>query len=528
METSYRINKIKILNYRSFKPDAKQFGNVKPINILIGPNSSGKSNFCNALRLLLKPDTGADFGGGHGKPTIDSEHDFFNPKKEIVLKCDFKDGGCAEKHFSFHSRSKTVKFCFKKILLTEPKRFFPFGPDRSWANWAKKEIKNGQRISIIENSRLRKKVENKINKLLELTGHKKRVELPSRTSRLNGKSLANYLRVDHNVPSSEIGLGIGMFIYMICLIEDTVNAHIFLIEEPENHMHPRLQKMFLDYLIEWSNEGKQFFITTHSPFLINFASQEVIDNKNMIGIFKFWKERGKGNKKYTKWEDSSGNLRSQREILQELGVKASDVLQPNGIIWVEGPSDVIYVRKWLKLYFDKFQKEKKLIKFTEGVHYQLMWYGGPNLAYHMDFLWDSLEAEEAENVVNLPDLNPNCIFLVDADDFYDKGKESQEKNVRTRLKKKLDKFSNAYFWMTDEDLPRVQVKGKDDGKLTIECYLPNSILKDYKPIDFEKHKGKVQFANKVCEKLDKKNFLEKKQLKNRLHNLYRCIKKWNK
>ena len=33
-------------------------------------------------------------------------------------------------------------------------------------------------------------------------------------------------------------------------------------------------------------------------------------------------------------------------MLNDLDVRASDLLQSNGIIWVEGPSDRIYIKRW--------------------------------------------------------------------------------------------------------------------------------------------------------------------------------------
>ena len=47
----------------------------------------------------------------------------------------------------------------------------------------------------------------------------------------------------------------------------------------------------------------------------------------------------KGGKKTT--------LEELRDVLvDDLGIKASDILQSNGIIWVEGPSDRIYINKF--------------------------------------------------------------------------------------------------------------------------------------------------------------------------------------
>ena len=43
---------------------------------------------------------------------------------------------------------------------------------------------------------------------------------------------------------------------------------------------------------------------------------------------------------------------AKRNLLDDLGVKASDLLQANCAIWVEGPSDRIYIKKWLEIFND--------------------------------------------------------------------------------------------------------------------------------------------------------------------------------
>ena len=41
------------------------------------------------------------------------------------------------------------------------------------------------------------------------------------------------------------------------------------------------------------------------------------------------------------------NILGKKGCLDDIGIKASDILQSNGIIWVEGPSDRIYINKWI-------------------------------------------------------------------------------------------------------------------------------------------------------------------------------------
>ena len=51
--------------------------------------------------------------------------------------------------------------------------------------------------------------------------------------------------------------------------------------------------------------------------------------------------------------------------LDDLGASGADILQCNGVVWVEGPSDVIYLREWLRMHARK-EGRKQLV---QGQHY---------------------------------------------------------------------------------------------------------------------------------------------------------------
>lgn len=51
------------------------------------------------------------------------------------------------------------------------------------------------------------------------------------------------------------------------------------------------------------------------------------------------------------------------ELLNDLDIRVSDLVQTNRIIWVEEPSDRIYVKRWLQLAG---------MKFEEDCHFQFM------------------------------------------------------------------------------------------------------------------------------------------------------------
>lgn len=91
-------------------------------------------------------------------------------------------------------------------------------------------------------------------------------------------------------------------------------------------------------------------------------------------------------------------------ICVDLGYKASDLLQANAVVWVEGPSDRIYLKYWIA------SLDEELV---ESIHYSIMFYGG-RLLSHLS--GDDMESdEEVEQFVNLVALNRNSAIVIDSD-----------------------------------------------------------------------------------------------------------------
>lgn len=89
------------------------------------------------------------------------------------------------------------------------------------------------------------------------------------------------------IPLSSIGSGFEMIfslIYSYYLSKQNGKKMIILIDEPELHLHPEIQKKFVDFLLEISIDT-QIIITTHSPILVkqlmyNDYIKSIIINKN--------------------------------------------------------------------------------------------------------------------------------------------------------------------------------------------------------------------------------------------------------
>jgi hypothetical protein len=125
---------------------------------------------------------------------------------------------------------------------------------------------------------------------------------------------------DLRLPLSSYGTGVHELIILVTAVLSIENA-ICCIEEPEIHLHPRLQREFIEFItMETSN---QYLISTHSPTFNN-----AINAREDVQVFHLQMENE---------ATVGGPILKDTDCLtalHDLGVKASDLLQSNCIIWV--------------------------------------------------------------------------------------------------------------------------------------------------------------------------------------------------
>lgn len=130
----------------------------------------------------------------------------------------------------------------------------------------------------------------------------------------------------HNpFPVQWVGGGYQELLMLIFQLIKEPNA-IFGIDEPELHMHPGLARRFLDILKDMASQ-QQLFLTTQSPIFVDRSDLSNVWLVKKIG-------------------DSSQITRLQEiedlsNIVLELGIRPSDIFYSNVIVFVEGPSDKV-------------------------------------------------------------------------------------------------------------------------------------------------------------------------------------------
>lgn len=486
-----------IKNFRSFDEEGIYIDSLKKINIFIGKNNSGKSNVLRfikrvqevALKTADREYTITDqFKRNGDTPSISfdvSEQDVIlsgDPQSEKFKICinlnsfDFKyNDSFLQKYrgielYAMQSRirritddNKAYINAIKQDIENKVREYFDSFKKVEYIPQFR-QIIDGQTIEDSEEPDFngnniialmfrmqnpdigqeeeRKKFDNVQKFVRELLKNEElKIQIPNTKDKIiiemNGERL----------PLSHLGTGIHQLVILCCALEIFTDT-IFCIEEPEIHLHPELQRKFLDLLKRTQN---RYFITTHSNVFLDYD-----DN---VSIYHVTHDGEKS--KVTNINNSKHN----HDILDDLGYKNSDILQANGIIWVEGPSDRVFLNHWLHL------KRPDLI---EGLHYSILFYGGrllSNLSYSPDFLDKTL--------IPLLKINRNAYVIIDKD-----GKRMTDSlnTTKTRIKNEI---GDHKCWIT---------KGRE-----IENYLSTSTIKKWLK---EKTKKELHFEYSQQEKLE--------------------------
>ena len=179
----------------------------------------------------------------------------------------------------------------------------------------------------------------------------------------------------------DLGDGINTLIILLYQLFMAEPGSWVFIEEPELNLHPGLQRVFLQTLLE--NEALQkrklrIFFTTHSNHLLRMTLRDGTVASNEISVFAFQQRESQKDKFLIRPLFSE-----YHDALSLLGVQNASVLLAQCGIWVEGPTDRQYLRAYLNAYqASKEFKSAGLPTMREDTNFAFWEYAGTNLTHY--------------------------------------------------------------------------------------------------------------------------------------------------
>lgn len=525
-----RLKSLKIKNYKHIGDSYIGFDKIENLNILVGQNNIGKSTLLQSIEMIISDnpinrdilsETTIEFAfcpneneiknvfneNSYGGMINSNHFDFGKKYIGRYMSFEYKPRkAIGEEQIKLSNIAGTSKAEFdintRIEKFTELARYFIFNHIRT-LNVIKlsadrnllPELQNGDRtisedgsgatnllrqylnVANLPNEIVEHDILEALNQIMKPESRFDRIMCQEIESNKDSNSKWEILLVNENGKISISNSGSGLRTILLVLIklfletreysryssESILNSTVFIFEELENNLHPEIQRNLFDFLYQWVQKyNSQIFLTTHSTVPINMFSGR--DNVTLTHIKK------EDNRIMT---NSALSFIENKDILMNLGVRASDILQSNAVIWVEGPSDRIYINKWIELYSNGNLKE--------NIHYQILFYGGRLLSHLTGKLDNSNE------LIQLFKANVHSIIVIDSDKTNPNKKINKTKQ---RIRKEFNK-NQSIVWITQSK--------------EIENYLSRNIFKKIYNVD--KQIGQYEkiddFLNTNCRKKNK-------------------------
>ncbi|MBD2452758.1 AAA family ATPase [Nostoc sp. FACHB-87] len=357
------ISEINLQNFRCFANASVQLS--QGINLIIGPNNSGKSTLLKSILwlqqgfYLRKQDLRLSKTDGIVELKLQEVEQFFadilpseatiysqvslssNGSMNIQLRSDVRG------NFSSIQKQDTINY---SISNQAPQNFiYPYLSKRKVVNFSE-EINLQTAFSIMDNlSNLYAKIDDISNP--QKPANKQYVEscqdilgfqiaaIPSP----NGKQAAYIVSDYENIPLDMMGDGISSLLGLIVDLCFAKNK-LFVIEEPENDIHPKALKSLLS-LIAKKSENNQFIITTHSNIVAKYLGAEP-----KTKLFKVTMQF-QDYLPTSQVEEVDNTPEARRKILEELGYDFWDFDLWSGWLILEESSAERIIRDYLIPWF---------------------------------------------------------------------------------------------------------------------------------------------------------------------------------
>jgi len=553
---------LKVQNYKCFGEEFQGFEEIRPVNVIVGRNNSGKSTLLDLVACAVSPfdltasahqnktpqvllagilsegdvrkvfKQGSHGGGfpGHVDQWTVGRHCVGKRVSVILPFCKDVKRSLVSIEYSLPDYAKSFEGQLVRVLPN------PFSPKVFKRLRAERDIRpeSDGDLSLQEDGRgATNAIQRFINKvvlpsdLVECTLlHELNVIMEPDASftdivvqQQEDSSWEVFLEEEDKgrIALSESGSGLQTVLLILILLYLVPNVegrpledYVFALEEIENNIHPALQRRLFLYLRSVAIEKKPvFFITTHSNVVIDLFSTDA--EAQLIHVI------------HDGCRATARQVRAymeRRGVLDDLDVRASDLLQSNGVVWVEGPSDRLYFNKWIELASGG--------ELREGAHYQCVFYGGRLLAH----LSASVPEDQLCDIMRILLVNKNAIIVMDSDK---RTKQARLNKTKIRIRDEM-KNIDAFSWITRGREIENYIAGE-----VVASYCQQDIARTVDPYEsFSDYldeidsgagrrflSNKVLFAENMCRLLQSEHLDGILDLRQRLNEACKRIRSWN-
>ncbi|WP_405536421.1 AAA family ATPase [Streptomyces sp. NBC_00075] len=386
-----RISKLRVQNFKSFADTGEL--ELAGINVLVGRNNSGKSVILRSIHTMQE--------NGHPNP----EHvrigtDAASVKFEFSGDC---LGDALERHFGVSApdaENAKLNFSFQRtddmhngLSLNEDRRI-TFGSSVAMSDgslgrktgnsgvrairssepsnfiytyFSKRKVAHFERIvDLTRTLAIENDLRNLVAKVTRLANpdYEGAQEYEALCNNVLGFRISSYAsaggqqagipvgRFDH-IPIESMGEGVSS---MLGLIADLCmgDGNLFLIEEPENDIHPESLKTLLRVIVDKS-KNNQFIVTTHSNIVTRYLGAAV-DCK----VFEVTMNHQRNTTPTSEIQEIERTAEARIEVLRSLGYELSDFDLWDGWLILEESSAELVIRYFVPWFVPRLARVRTI------------------------------------------------------------------------------------------------------------------------------------------------------------------------
>ncbi|QIB91459.1 AAA family ATPase [Methanosarcina mazei] len=166
----------------------------------------------------------------------------------------------------------------------------------------------------------------------------------------------NEISVEKKGDGTKRRISLALLEYKVEYEESCKDSKLYILDEPDTHLHVKAQLELLNILKELGKKGCQIIITTHSPFLINAIKPKQI--RLLV----------QENANETKIKSLKNEPETSDEILRKLGIENIYLYFAKKIILVEGETEESFLpRIYEKIYDVSLNSDLIKVINTRGI-----------------------------------------------------------------------------------------------------------------------------------------------------------------